>query len=87
MEDKNTPSFTDTVGDTIIHTSFEELTTEKEEQLLLSALRGYDITRAQYSPYSAESSTERDLTLDTIDDLAKNINSSLSNVLSANVNS
>ena len=84
MEDKNTPSFTDTVGDTIIHTSFEELTREKEEQLLLSALRGYDITRAQYSPYSAESSTERDLTLDTIDDLAKNINSSLSNVLSAN---
>ena len=76
---------TNTMPDgTVIHTTFEEISEEKTKKLLLSALDGFEINKGQYSPYTSDSDSERDLTIDVIDELATNINSSLDNVVAAN---
>lgn len=69
---------------TIIHTSYDEITKAKTEKLLLSALEGFDINKAQYSPYTSDDTSGQELTIEVIDNLADGINSSLDSVVEAN---
>lgn len=69
---------------TIIITSAQELSEERMENVIRNAVAAYDPENKQYSAYLTISASSETLTVDRIDELARGLQSSLTNIQTVN---
>lgn len=74
----------DSNDETTIITSTEDKISQYENNILLSAIKDTDITKRQYSAYYSDKSSNDELTLELIDELAQGIQTNLKKVQQAN---
>lgn len=71
-------------SETAIVTSIEDKISHYEDQVLLSAIKDFDVNKRQYSAYYSDKSSNDELTIELIDELANGIQTSLKKVQQAN---
>lgn len=83
-EDFDVVTASQTDDGTIIITSVEELSEERMNNAIRNAVAAYDPENKQYSAYLTISASSETLTVDRIDELARGLQSSLTNVQTVN---
>lgn len=69
---------------TVVITSLNELSEERMNNVIRNAVASYDPENKQYSTYLKISASSETLTVDRIDELARGLQSSLTNVQTVN---
>ena len=83
-EDFDVVTASQTDDGTVVLTSVNELSEERMDNVIRHAIASYDPENKQYSTYLKISASSETLTVDRIDELARGLQSSLTNVQTVN---
>ena len=83
-EDFDVVTASQTDDGTVVITSLNELSEERMNNVIRNAVASYDPENKQYSTYLKISASSETLTVDRIDELARGLQSSLTNVQTVN---
>lgn len=83
-EDFDVVTASQTDDGTVVITSLSELSEERMNNVIRNAVASYDPENKQYSTYLKISASSETLTVDRIDELARGLQSSLTNVQTVN---